>query len=152
GADNRRIVLLTAVKHSDESLSLPTIADLDAIRESIWAVDAKLVVIDPLMAYLPAETNSYRDQDIRRGLAPLAALAAELNVAILVIRHLNKTSSNNPLYRGGGSIGIIGAARAGLLVVRDPNDEDRYILTITKLNIAKKPPSLAYTIKANAAE
>jgi RecA-family ATPase len=133
-------------------LYMPTIADLEVIRAAVKLVDAKLVVIDPLMAFLPAETNSYRDQDIRRSLAPLAALAAELGVAILVIRHLNKTSNSNPIYRGGGSIGIIGAARSGLMVAKDPDDEARFILSVAKSNLAKLPASLAYEIRENAAE
>jgi len=151
GADLERIVLLQGIKH-DDGQSWPTIANLDAIKEGIQKVGAKLVVIDPLMAYLPAETNSYRDQDIRRGLAPLAALAAELDVAVLVIRHLNKTSNNNPIYRGGGSIGIIGAARSGLMVAKDPDDDSRCILSVAKSNLAKLPASLAYRIMSNAAE
>jgi hypothetical protein len=108
-----------------------------------------MVVIDPLMAYLGTETDSYRDQDIRRSLAPLAALARELEVAILLIRHLNKNGASNPLYRGGGSIGIIGAARSGLLVTKDPDDESKFVLSVTKTNIAKMPSSLSYSVKAN---
>ena len=79
-------------------------------------------------------------------------LARDLDVAVLVIRHLNKTANNNPLYRGGGSIGIIGAARSGLLVVKDPEDESRFILSVAKSNLAKMPASLAYEILSNAAE
>lgn len=131
GADLERIVLLQGVKENDEE-RMPSLADIALLKQAIATADAKLVVIDPLMAYLLGDVNSYKDQDIRRALAPLAALAAELNVAIVVIRHLNKSSSSNPLYRGGGSIGIIGAARSGLLVAKDPEDEDRRILAITK--------------------
>jgi RecA-family ATPase len=151
GADLERIVLLQAVRHED-GLCMPTIADLDAITQAVKLVDAKLVVIDPLMAYLSAETNSYRDQDVRRSLAPLAALAAELDIAVLVIRHLNKTNGTNPIYRGGGSIGIIGAARSGLMVAKDPDDDSRCILSVAKSNLAKLPASLAYEILSNAAE
>jgi RecA-family ATPase len=150
-ADLTRIVLLQAVKR-EGGLSMPTIADLGAIAQAVKSVTAKLVVIDPLMAYLPEETNSYRDQDVRRSLAPLAALAGELDVAVLVIRHLNKTSNNNPIYRGGGSIGIIGAARSGLMVAKDPDDDSRCILSVAKSNLAKLPASLAYEIRSNAVE
>ena len=151
GADLTKVALLSAVKHED-GLSMPTIADLAAITHAVKFVDAKLVVIDPLMAYLPAEINSYRDQDIRRSLSPLAAMAAKLDVAVLVIRHLNKTTGNNPIYRGGGSIGIIGAARSGLMVAKDPDDESRCILSVAKSNLAKLPASLAYEILSNAIE
>jgi RecA-family ATPase len=151
GADLEKVALLQAVKR-DDGLTMPTIADLAAIRQAVKHVEAKLIVIDPLMAYLPAETNSYRDQDVRRSLAPLAALAAELDVSILVIRHLNKTSGNNPVYRGGGSIGIIGAARSGLMVAKDPDDDSKCVLSVAKSNLAKLPASLAYEINSNAAE
>ncbi len=147
GADLARIVALTAVNTGDNT-RLPMLSDLDAIKHAIAQVNARLVIIDPLMAYLSSKIDSYRDQDIRRSLAPLAALAAETGVAVLVIRHLNKNGSGNALYRGGGSIGIIGAARSGLLVAKDPEDEGRQILAVIKANLAKRAPSLAYRILA----
>jgi hypothetical protein len=151
GADLSRVVALAAINTGDDT-RLPVLSDLEEIREAIRQVDARLVIIDPLMAYLPGKIDSHRDQDIRRSLAPLAALAAETGVAVLVIRHLNKAEGRNALYRGGGSIGIIGAARSGLLVAKDPEDEDRRILVVTKSNLAKLPPALAYRITANANE
>jgi RecA-family ATPase len=151
GADLTRIVLLCSVRKETE-LCLPSVADLEAIREAVKAANAALVVIDPLMAYLPTEVNSHIDQDIRRSLAPVASLAAELEIAVLVIRHLNKASGGNPLYRGGGSIGIIGAARSGLLATKDPDDEAKYILSVTKSNLARLSPSLSYSIEETYAE
>ncbi|PYT27617.1 MAG: hypothetical protein DMG58_20015 [Acidobacteria bacterium] len=90
--------------------------DLAPIERTAKSVDAKLIIIDPLMAFLASATNSFRDQDIRRALAPLATMSQRTRAAVLVVRHLNKNSEGNALYRGGGSIGIIGAARSGLLV------------------------------------
>jgi hypothetical protein len=58
---------------------------------------------------------------------------------VVVIRHLNKTTGGPALYRGGGSIGIIGAARIALLVGRDPADEARNVLAAIKTNIGPKP-------------
>jgi putative DNA primase/helicase len=105
-----------------------------------------MVIVDPLMAYLGGEVNAHRDQDVRRALYPLKLLAERTGVAVLVVRHLNKMAGANPLYRGGGSIGIIGAARAGLLVGVDPDDEHRRILAVSKSNLAAKAPSLAYKL------
>jgi RecA-family ATPase len=105
-----------------------------------------LVIVDPLMAYLGGEVNAHRDQDVRRAIYPLKLLAERTGVAVLVVRHLNKMAGANPLYRGGGSIGIIGAARAGLLVGVDPDDEHRRILAVSKSNLAAKAPSLAYKL------
>lgn len=127
---------------------LPTLADVSAIEEAIKQCGAKLVIIDPLMAYLPGTVNSNRDQDIRRVLAPLAAIAERTQAAIVVVRHLNKAVGGNPLYRGGGSIGIIGAARSGLVVAKDPTDQSgaKRVLAMTKSNLSAPAPSLVYSL------
>ena len=147
GADVSRIVILASVRDGAEQRG-PHIGDLDAIRHAITDVGAALVIIDPLMAHVPEDRNTHRDQDIRRALAPLAALAADTGVAVIVVRHLNKTAGVNPLYRGGGSIGIIGAARSGLLVAVDPEDAEgsTRVLAIQKANLAARAPSLKYRI------
>lgn len=137
GGDCERILALPVTSWAD-------LANLETLRTAIEQVAAVLVVIDPLMAYLPAEANSWRDQDVRRVLAPLAALAAETRVAVVLVRHLRKAADGNPLYRGGGSIGIIGAARSGLLVARDPDDPERRVLAVTKSNLAREAASLRY--------
>src|SRR5206468_349570 len=51
---------------------------------------------------------------------------------------------------GGGSIGIGGAARSVFLVAPDPGDDThaRKLLASVKLNIAAKPPTMAYRIEA----
>lgn len=66
---------------------------------------------------------------------------------MLVVRHLNKAAANNPLYRGGGSIGIIGAARMAFVVGKDPQDEDKRVLASTKNNLAMPPTSLIFTLE-----
>lgn len=111
-------------------------------------MNAKLLVLDPLAALLGAETNSHRDQDIRRVLAPVAALAQKTGVAIVCIRHLNKSGGQNAKYRGGGSIGIIGAARAAFLFAGKPGETDQYVFAPIKNNLSRgKPAALEYSVK-----
>jgi putative DNA primase/helicase len=151
GADLSRIVALTAIV-GPEGERLPALPiDLAAIERAVAEVDAVLVIIDPLMAYLDASVNSWRDQDVRRALAPLARLAERLGVCIVLLRHLNKSAGSHALYRGGGSIGIVGAARVGLLVAADPDDEERRILATIKNNLAPHPPSLAFRLVGDEA-
>lgn len=149
GADASRVVALMAVPENGAD-RLPTVCDTSAIEDAIAQVDARLVVVDPLMAYLPGNVDAHRDQDVRRALSLLAELAERTGVAVVCIRHLRKTTGGNPLYRGGGSIGIIGAARAGLLVAPDPDEADgsRRILAATKHNLSAPPRSLAYRLEA----
>jgi putative DNA primase/helicase len=153
GADlSRFLVVQTITVETGENGKtverLPTFRDTAFLRAAVDRVGAKIVIYDPFMAYLSGETNSFRDQDVRAELAPLAMLAQELGVAIVLIRHLNKGTSGNALYRGGGSIGIIGAARSGLMIAQHPDDESRRVLSSQKLNLAARPASLEYSIDA----
>jgi len=126
-----------------------TLADIEPLRQAIQETGARLVVIDPVMAHV-GKADSHRDAEVRGLLRPLAELAQETGAAILIVRHLNKSAGGNPLYRGGGSIAWIGAARSGLLVAPDPDDEtgQRKVLAVTKSNLAQPAPALAYTIEA----
>ena len=120
--------------------------DIPDIEAALVATGAILLVIDPLMAFLGGKVNSHHDQDVRRALAPLAEMADRLRVAVLVIRHLNKSSGGPAIYRGGGSIGLAGAARIVLAVGSDPEDESRRILASVKSNLSAPPASLAYQL------
>jgi hypothetical protein len=73
-------------------------------------------------------------------------MAERKGVAVLLIRHMSKQEARNALYRGGGSIGIIGAARSGLVVEQHPDDEDLRVVAMLKSNLAEQTPSLTYTI------
>jgi AAA domain len=120
------------------------IPDIEAACKEVGAV---AVIVDPLTAFLGQGTKQNYDQDVRKALHPVKVMAEQANVAVILIRHLNKNSSTaNPLYRGGGSIGIVGAARSGLIVAKDPDDESGRILASTKGNLSRPVPSLCFRV------
>jgi hypothetical protein len=141
--------IVSTIRGADGIERTPTIPDdLPAIEAAIQNVNAKLLVLDPLVATLDSETNTYRDQDIRRALAPVAALADRTGVAVIGIRHLTKGSGQNPKYRGGGSIGIIGAARAAFLFADAPGQDRVHVMAPVKGNLWRgKPEALQYVIE-----
>ncbi len=105
-----------------------------------------LVVVDPLMAFLGGGIDAHRDQDVRRALTALARVAEVTGAAVVLVRHLNKATGGSALYRGGGSIGIIGAARLAFAVGKDPDNPDRRVLAPTKANISRPAASLVWRI------
>jgi len=144
GADLSRIIVLTEMADG----GLPSIPDnLDVIERAIAGVDASFVIVDPAVAFLSDNVNVNRDQEVRRALAPLKRLAERTDVSIALIRHLNKGASSNALYRGGGSIGMIGGARFGLLFAQDPEDDQRRLIATTKANLSMLAPTLAYRLE-----
>ena len=80
----------------------------------------------------------------------LAGQRAQVEVldGVIIVRHLNKLPGGPAIYRGGGSIGIIGAARSAMLVGRDPADPSRPVLAVSKSNLAVRPQSIYYTLES----
>jgi RecA-family ATPase len=150
-----QVLLLNTVKHKsletgevyERTFTLP--GDLAVLEEAINRVKAVLVILDPLMAVLGPDINSFRDQDVRRALTPLAQLAERMGCAVVIVRHLNKGNSENKLYKGGGSIGIIATARVGLMVTLDPDDENKRALTNIKNNLSKWSNPYKYQVVEN---
>ena len=146
GADLARIVALQTLGEGTRRRPVVLPDDLDALSGAVGRVGAALIVVDPLMAFLNGSVDSHRDQDVRGALAQLAAFADEAGVALILLRHLNKMAGGNPLYRGGGSIGIVGAARAGWLVAPHPELENVRVLAATKNNLAAPAQALEFCL------
>lgn len=126
-------------------------ADLDKLEKAVFRLGARLVIVDPLVCYVRAELNIYNDHHMRQVLALLKGVAERTNSAVVTVRHWTKAVGVSALHRGGGSIGIIGAARSALVVAVDPDDETerRRVLAVNKSNLAEKAPSLIYHIEAD---
>lgn len=147
GGDATQVVALAAVVGENGVERLPSLPiDLARLEAAIVENEAILVIVDVLMAFLDGAINAHRDQDVRGALAQLAAVAERTGAAVVVLRHLNKSSGGPAIYRGGGSIGIVGAARSALVVGLDPEDAERFVLAVTKANLARLAPSLTYRI------
>ena len=146
GADLELIWAIEQCGEDRHPFTMPD--DLAHLERAVRETGARLVVIDPLMAFLNLHTNAHRDQDTRYVLARVHEMASTTGAAVLLVRHLNKAAGGTAIYRGGGSIGIIGAARSGLLVAKDPEDEQRRVLACTKQNLAVMPSSLAFRLVA----
>ena len=125
---------------------LPT--DLDVLERHLRQYGVRLLVVDVLFAYLAGYINSWRDQDVRRAMSPMADLAEATGCTMLLIRHLNKSGSGPAVYRGGGSIGLTGAARSVIAAAHDPRDETRArrVLALVKSNVASPPTALSYDL------
>jgi hypothetical protein len=125
--------------------------DLARLEQVIRRTGAVLVVIDPIMAFFDDTICTANDQSVRQALAPLARLAEETGCVILLVRHLNKTGGAKAVYRGGGSIGIVGACRSGWLIARDPAEPRRRVLAQVKNNLGPAQPGLLYEVVGDEA-
>ncbi len=150
-ADISRCHILNAIKTKtsdgkDSQRSFDLTQDVERLGEVIARLgDVRLVVIDPISAYLGG-TDSHNNADMRGMLAPLSAMAAKNGVAMVVLTHLNKSEYQDMIGRVIGSIGLIAAARAGYVVVKDPiTPETRYFIPI-KNNVGNDREGFAFHI------
>jgi len=129
--------------------------DLDLIAAECAELRPELLVLDPFFAALGVdEKNRFiqinDEQSIRRVVARLKLLAEAFNVAIVLIRHLNKASGGSALLRGSGSIAIAAQARSVMLVAKDQLAPDRRILAMVKTNLDAMPCSLNFLCTRNS--
>jgi hypothetical protein len=150
GADLERVHFLQLGGDQTEPLAIPD--DLAAIERPVGQVDARLLIVDPLVATLPDKINGHRDQHVRRALAPLADMAERLGLAVLVVLHFNKAAGSDALLRVGGSIAFVAAARSVLAFGYDPEDPDgeqgdRRVLAQPKSNFGPKQRAIRYEVE-----
>lgn len=148
GADLDRVHLVEAVAIGDGD-RLPILPlDLVALGDFVMEKRVGLIIVDPFMAYLGDGIESHKDQSIRRALREFSKLAQVTQCAFLVVRHLNKLAGGTAIYRGGGSIGIIGAARSGLLLAQHPEDSNLRVLASVKSNLGPPPRSITVSLQS----
>lgn len=122
--------------------------DLSVLRRVLLKMpDCRLVVVDPIGAYL-GNVDGNNNSQLRSILFPLSQLAAERNIAVVLVNHLNKRSGRKALYRAMGSMAFVAVARAAWLVARDPNDDDRRYMLSLKNNLANAPKGMAFRLAA----
>lgn len=119
--------------------------DIELLRQTIVSTGCRILVIDPLTAFIEKGADSYKDQDMRRILHPIENIAQETGCAIIIIAHLNKKEDASTLYRVGGSIGFIAAARSVIAVTR--TTEDTRVLYSLKANLSVRPTSISYEVR-----
>jgi hypothetical protein len=119
-----------------------TIPDnLRELETTIRSFRPDFIMIDPIMGFMGEKIHTGIDASIRRVTGPLADIAERYNACMAGVRHLKKdTREKSPLYRGGGSIAILGQARVGLMVGPSPlHDDDSgvRVLAVSKNNLMK---------------
>ena len=144
GADLSRVDVIQSVAGPDKERpkSFLLANDLHQLRGYLKDnPDTRLVVFDPLSAYLGA-SDAHRDADVRQVLGPLAQLVAYHHITVLGIAHLTKDESKSAMARFLGSTGIIAAARSAYLTVRV---DDELMMLPAKNNLAPRKDATGFT-------
>ena len=139
GADLDRVLVI------DDSDVQLTLSD-ERIEKAITENNARLVIIDPIQAYLGAEVDMNRANEVRPIFMRLGQVAQRTGCAILLIGHLNKAAGMQSLQRGLGSIDIAAAVRSVMFIGKLKHDPTMRILTHEKSSLAPPGASLAFSL------
>lgn len=101
------------------------------VSDALEKTGARLLVFDPIQAYIPPESDMLNAAKMRSVMKRLADMAEKHRCAVVLIGHMNKASSGKNLYRGLGSIDIAAIARSVLMIRRDEDDPNiRYMFPV----------------------
>src|SRR5262249_32097979 len=115
GGDLRRVhIVVPENRDWVEPVTLPR--DLDAVEALVRSVEARLLIIDPIVAAITVELDAHKDQHVRVVLARLAELAEDADCAPVIVGHLNKAPTTEVYLRVANSSGFYNAARSVVLV------------------------------------
>lgn len=131
--------------HGERQVTLKDMPRIELLTEEI---QPELIIIDPVIAYL-GEKDMNHAGSVRSLLAPLHSLVQRKQLAVILIRHLNKSSEQSAKYRGQGSVDFYSACRSAFHVIPDARDRNKRHFVHIKSNLGPIQPAQEFSIVDN---
>lgn len=132
--------MIRVIDETDKELSMTD----DRLEQAIIETGARLIILDPIQAYIGATVDMHRANEIRPVLKHLGMIAEKYNCAIVLIGHMNKAAGSKSTYRGLGSIDIQATARSVLLVARLRDKPNIRIMAHDKSSLAPAGDAIGF--------
>ena len=132
--------MIRVIDETDKELSMTD----DRLEQAIIETGARLIILDPIQAYIGATVDMHRANEIRPVLKHLGIIAEKHNCAIILIGHMNKASGSKSTYRGLGSIDIQATVRSVLLVARLRDKPNIRIMAHDKSSLAPAGDAIGF--------
>jgi len=132
--------MIRVIDETDKELSMTD----DRLEQAIIETKVRLIILDPIQAYIGATVDMHRANEIRPVLKHLGIIAEKHNCAIILIGHMNKASGSKSTYRGLGSIDIQATARSVLLVARLRDKPNIRIMAHDKSSLAPAGDAIGF--------
>ncbi len=139
GADCTKILV---IDDSEQTLCMQD----SRIEQALEQTNAKLLILDPIQAFLGDKVDINRANETREITKKLGALAERTGCAVILVGHMNKGSGAKAAYRGVGSIDFFAIARSVLLVGRVPDNPNIRAIVQIKNNLAPEGESVAFQL------
>lgn len=135
----------TMIKVIDESDKALSMLD-ERIEQAIIKENAKVIILDPIQAYVGKDINMNCANEIREVMKNIAIVAAKHNCAVILIGHMNKNGGGKSTYRGLGSIDFQASARSVLIVGRLKSNPEIRVMAHSKSSLAPEGKPIAFEL------
>lgn len=139
---------LTRINTINERVNTVTMTD-ERLERSVCELSAKLLILDPIQAYLGAKIDMNKANEVRPIFAQLGRVAEDNECAIVLIGHQGKNQMYSELQSLLGSTDQVAAARSVLTVTKHSNNKALSIINHTKSSLSAKGKSLTFSIDEN---
>jgi hypothetical protein len=129
-----------------EPFSVDDDETLERVYTAIERLRPTLVVFDTVNTYIGG-ADTHNSAETQQAFRRFLDIARRFKCAVLVLRHLTKSSKEKALYRGQGSIAFAGLARIVLTMGVMPNDPNVRVVAVSKVNVTRPPKALSFTIE-----
>ena len=131
----------------DEAKRELTLSD-ERIEKAIVQNGARLIILDPIQAYMGDKADMNKANEVRPIFRRLAEVAERTGCAVILIGHLNKAAGGQSAYRGLGSIDFRAAARSVLLIGRVKREPNVRVIIHDKSSLAPEGKPVAFSVSS----
>ena len=136
------------IKVIDETEASLTLLD-ERVEQAISETGARVMILDPVQAYVGTGVDMNRANEVRTVLAQLSRIAEKYKCAMILVGHLNKAQGTKSQYRGLGSIDFQAAARSVLIVGRVKEKPEVRVMAHEKSSLAPEGEPVAFELSAD---
>lgn len=149
GADLDMIDIVRCVRSDRGDRGLDIARDIAALDDRCKSGEVVLIVLDPIMSFIGADTDTNNDASTRYALWPIKSLAERYGVAVVFNHHQRKDSGDDLQAAAMGSTAFTGVPRATFAVCHDPSDKERKLIICTGMNVGPEPMTLAFAVRSS---
>lgn len=117
------------------------------VEMAVKQVKAKMIIFDPIQAFMGPDVDMFRANETRPELAKLFEMCDRNDCSCAIISHMGKVKGEkSPVNRSLGSTDIPAAMRSIMELTFNPDNEEERVMVHVKCSNAPKGQSIAYTI------
>lgn len=128
----------------DDTILTLDVLGMKALKEYQEATGAKLIIIDPAVAFMGGKIDMFKMNEVREFTGPLHQWAKRLGLVVIIAHHARKGSEGSDAERAAGSADFVNGPRGALFLTKSA--DGTRIMRHVKTNYGPFGQTLAYSM------